>query len=504
MDEAAFRADAPVIIVGGGPVGLSLALGLARYGVRSTVLERAFEPARESRAAVIWPRTQDILRDWNAFDALRAAGSFVTAFRALNACNEATLLSIDFAALDDVLDDPGALLLPQSDTERILRALVTEQPLCELRLGAEVTGLRQEARFVDVAFTQDGRDMTLRAPYVVGCDGAHGIVRNTLGLSLEGMTYKSRIVLSDAVLDRDFDEDARVRVCIDQPGVCAAIRFAPRTWRVIASVDETVDADIALSEEAQNARIHRVFGEASSQTLWTSLFKIHRRHAQRFVVGRVALAGDAAHLNSPAGGQGMNAGIQDAANLAWKLAWTLRSGDRATTLLESYDVERREMVTDTIERATDRLTRIALGFSPRTKRFAARTMWRAVRGRGMQRKLGRALGMLSGRYTRSPIVDSRHPLAGRRIDDLRLPDGPRIHQQRDGEAAIVVAGDFACSLPHIRVPSPPKRWHVKLPAVLIVRPDGCVASVVEKPTLAKVEAAWAHAFCGTIPLPVYC
>ncbi|MDE2483153.1 MAG: FAD-dependent monooxygenase [bacterium] len=494
--------DAPVIIVGGGPVGLALALALARYDVRSILLERALEPVRESRAVVIWPRTQEILRDWNVYDAVRAAGNFVTTFRALNACTDATLLSVDFSAVDDVVDDPGVIVLPQNDTETVLRRLVAAHPLCDMRLGAEVTALRPDARYVEVAYAQDGGERTLRGAYVVGCDGAHGIVRHALGLSLEGMTYDSRIVLSDEVLADDLGEDALARVRIDQPGICAAIRFAPRTWRVIASVGKDEDPERALSEAAHRERLRMVFGDVATTTIWSSIFNIHRRHAQRFVVGRVALAGDAAHLNSPAGGQGMNAGIQDAANLAWKLALTLRDGDRDPALFESYDVERREMVTDTIERYTDRLTRVALGFSPRTKQLAARTMWRAVRGRGMQRKLCRALGMLSGRYTKSPLVDARHPLAGRRIDDLRLPDGTRINHRRGGQAMLVVAGDFPLDLPHVRVPVAPKRWHVKLPVVLVVRPDGCVAAVVEKPTFEKIEAAWRRAFCGMLPLPV--
>jgi hypothetical protein len=244
-----------------------------------------------------------------------------------------------------------------------------------------------------------------------------------------------------------------------------------------------------------------VFGEGvQTTTIWSSLFKIHRRHAQRFIVGRVALAGDAAHLNSPAGGQGMNAGIQDAANLAWKIAYALKDGGNGDALFESYDVERREMLTDTIERYTDRLTRVGLGFSPRARQVVVRAMSRAVRGRGMQRKLCRALGMLSGRYTKSPIVDARHPLAGRRIDDLRLPSGQRINEVRNGGTLLVVAGEMQLDLPHVQIPVPPKRWHIKHPVVLIVRPDGCVAAVVEKPTHERIERAWEMAFCGTVPL----
>ena len=198
----------------------------------------------------------------------------------------------------------------------------------------------------------------------------------------------------------------------------------------------------------------------------------------------------------------MNAGIQDTANLAWKIAAALRSEHCAQALFESYDLERREMVTDTVERFTDRLTRVGIGLPSRVRQFAVRTFSRAIRGPGMQRKICRAVGMLSGRYSNSPIIDSTHPLAGRRIDDLRLFDGTRINQHRRGEALLVVAGEMPLDLPHVRIPVPPKRWHVKPPVVLIVRPDGCVAAVVDKPTREKIEAAWHHSFCDALPLPV--
>ena len=493
--------DAPVIIVGGGPVGLSLALGLAVRNVSSIVLERRPEPVPESRALVMWPRTQEIFRDWNAYAALRSAGTFVTQFGAVNANTERQIIAVDFTCLRDIVEDPGVLIIPQNVTERVLRDIVSADDRCELIVGAEVRAIVQDSRFVTVKFERDGVERTLRAAYVAGCDGSHGVVRHAIGMSLEGITYDTRVVLSDERVEERLDGELTARVRLDKPGIRAAIRFAPQLWRTISSIDANVPDEVALGAEAHRERLDSLFGNLPSTTLWSSAFSIHRRHAQRFVIGRVALAGDAAHLNSPAGGQGMNAGIQDAANLAWKIAYALTGTGDATVLFESYDVERREMVTDTIERYTDRLTRVMTRFSPRAKGFAIRAVSRAVRGNGMQRKICRGLSMLSGRYTKSPIVESRHPLAGRRIDDLVLADGSRINHHRKGEAALVVAGEFATALPHIRVESPPKRWHVRPPVVLVVRPDGCVAVVVEKPTSEKIETAWERAFAGAIALP---
>jgi 2-polyprenyl-6-methoxyphenol hydroxylase-like FAD-dependent oxidoreductase len=497
-----FRVDAPVIIVGGGPVGLSLALGLARYGSASIILERNREPVPESRAAVIWPRTQEILRDWGAYAPLRQAGRFARELRGVNARTQATFVTIDFSTIDDVFDDPGALMLPQSQTERILRELVGSNPLCALRTGAVVGGLAQDQSGVDVFVDGPSGHERLRASFVVGCDGAHGVVRQAIGLTLQGVTYDTRVVLSDETVNVDIPPDITARVRFDLPGLRGAIRFGDRSWRVMASVPKEISDEDALAPLAHRERVRDLFGDAPYETQWSSLFKIHRRHAQRFVVGRVMLAGDAAHLNSPAGGQGMNAGIQDAANLAWKLAFAARSERSAAALMESYDRERREIITDTVERVTDRITRFGITFPMRARQFAIRTFARVIRARGMQRKLCRGIGMLSGRYNTSPIIDARHPLAGRRIDDLRLVDGSRINARRAGQALLIVTGDFALDLPHVRVPSPPKRWHVKPPVVLIVRPDGCVAAVIERPSLERIEAAWRRAFCDALPLPV--
>jgi len=492
--------DAPVIIVGGGPVGLSLALGLARYDTRSIVLERNAEPVRESRAGVIWPRTQEILRDWGAYELLRAAGRFVRALQAVNARTQAPIATVDFGEVEDVFEDPGALMIPQNATESILRELVASNPLCDLRTGTNVTGLAQDADGVDL-FCEGPQDAArLRASFVAGCDGSRGVVRSTLGLSLVGVTYDSRVVLSDEIVDTPLAGDLRARP--DLPGLRLAVAWGDRRWRVVASIPSEIGDEEALAPRAHHERLRDLFGNEPVTTEWCSVFKVHRRQAERFVVGRVVLAGDAAHLNSPGGGQGMNAGIHDVANLAWKLALAVRNDRCAAALLESYDLERRGIITDTVERFTDSLSRIGIHFPLRAKQFAVRAFSRAVRAHGMQRKLCRGIGMLSGRYTNSPIVDNRHPLAGKRLDDLRLTDGSRLSARRAAEAAIVVVGDFRLDLPHLNLPAAPRRWHVKAPVVLIVRPDGCVAAVVEKPTLERVERAWRRAFCGALPLPV--
>ncbi|MDQ2865912.1 MAG: FAD-dependent monooxygenase [Candidatus Eremiobacteraeota bacterium] len=499
MDSSEFRVDAQVIIVGGGPVGLSLALGLATKHVRSIVLERNAEPVAESRALVVWPRTQEVFRTWGAYDALREAGTFLRKLSAADAKTEKRLITLDFASLADIVEDPGVLLIPQNVTERVLRALVSSNALCTLLLGVEVTTVLQNPKFTTVAFTRNGATEHLRSGYVAGCDGAHSVVRHAIGMSLQGTTYDSRVVLSDERIDEPFATETTLRVRLDGRLPRGAIRFAPKLWRVICPLGRDVSPESALQPDTHRARLRSIFGNVGSTTLWSSVFAIHRRHAQRFAIGRVALAGDAAHLNSPAGGQGMNAGIQDAANLAWKVASALRDEQAASALLESYDLERREMFTGTIERYTDRLTSAVMRFSAFGRRSALWVISQAVRGAGLQRQICRGLSMLDGRYSNSPLIRANHFLSGRRLDDLLLADGSRINHHRNGDAALIVVGNLRMGLAHIHVPVAPKRWRLKPPTALVVRPDGYVASVVRNPSLERVTEAWNDALCGPLP-----
>jgi len=493
-----------VVIVGAGPVGCSLALGLAHHGVRSLVIERSREIARESRALVIWPRTAELLRDWGAWEPLLAAGRFTTVFTPHDAARDEALLSIDFCDIADSVESPGALFIPQYDTVRILRERVEAHPLCGLRYDEEAVALEQDDTEVRLGVHGANGMDTVSAPFVVGADGAHGFVRHALGFSLQGATYSTRVAIADVEIESNARPYPSPRIALDAPGLLVGIEYAPGIWRTIASVAPSIGDDAALAPAAHAARIAHLFGDAarSAKVSWSSLFRIHRRHAPNFISGRVALAGDAAHLNSPAGGQGMNAGIHDTANLAWRLACALKSSHCAKALLAGYDIERREMQSDSIERTTDLATRLAVYAPPKLKRFAFAWMRRSLRARGMRRKACRTLGMLDGRYTRSPDVDTSHPLAGRRIGDVALDNGRRINTERRGRAALLCCGDVRLEgIETLALAKPPKRWLLKHPSAIVIRPDGFVAAVIEKPTRARVEAMWRRAFCCASPLP---
>jgi 2-polyprenyl-6-methoxyphenol hydroxylase-like FAD-dependent oxidoreductase len=417
--------DVPVAIVGAGPVGLALALGLARQGVRSLVVERRDAPSEHSKAPGIHVRTREVLRQWGLEDRFLAAGQ-LTGSLTLHTPAPARppLATIDFRELVDEADRPGLLILEQSETERLLLDAVRESGSSEVRFSAEAVGLEQDDGRVRLSLRggQDGQ--VVEAAYVVGCDGAGSFVREALGLPFDGMTYSVRPMLADVRISDARDELPWPRTLNARGGITTAIRLKPGLWRLIRLErgDPEQGEDVRGAEV--RARMVEVLGEGPCELVWASRFRIHRRASPRFRVGRVLLAGDAAHVHSPVGGLGMNGGIQDAHNLAWKLAHALRGGD-ADRLLASYEVERRAVVVEDVSRYTDVVTRLFLQ-APAVARQAAFALFRlAARSRRLRRMNLRRTAMLDLGYPASPLLDADERAAGVRLPNpvLRAPDG---------------------------------------------------------------------------------
>src|ERR1700751_4109747 len=204
-----------------------------------------------------------------------------------------------------------------------------------------------------------GETKSYRGRYLVGCDGAHSVVRGELGWELEGKTYPTRVLLADVRIQDERDQLPWPVFAPDVSGVLAGLRYQPHHWRLISTLNPGESEQAVLESSSIDRKVVQLLGEGSHEQLWSSVFHIHCRTSPHFRQGRVLLAGDAAHINSPAGGQGMNSGIQDAHNLAWKLARILAGAD-AEALLASYEVERREAVIKNVDRYTDFLTRFGL------------------------------------------------------------------------------------------------------------------------------------------------
>lgn len=344
------------LVVGAGPVGLTMANELARHGVSCRIIDRATEPSQTSRALAIFPRTLE------AFESMGIADRFLAAGHRLHGLSLHHRLEqigrIDFNSLASPF--PFALGLPQSETERLLSERLNTFGITVKR-GIELTSFTQTSDCVQAIVRHiDGHEETIETPWVIGCDGAHSTTRHVLGMDFEGAQYAESFILADVHLESALPRD-RVHLFLGDDGVLGIIPFSETLWRIVANIppesrDQSLP-EVTLAEVQALLDRRGPPQDRASDPVWMSRFHISHRKVRQFRQLRVFLAGDAAHIHSPAGGQGMNTGIQDAFNLAWKLALVVRRGAPAQ-LLASYHIERAPVARDVLN-LTDRITRMA-------------------------------------------------------------------------------------------------------------------------------------------------
>lgn len=439
---------APVAIIGAGPVGLSLALGLARSGVRSVLLERKRTTSVRSKAPALHLRTREILRQWGVEHTLREAGTLLETMPVYTAAGR-RLLEFDFARLAGEAEQPGVLFLEQGRTEQLLLEALRATGYCDVRFGAEVSAVETGPDSTAVTYVDAGVSRVVDARFTVGCDGSGSMVRTALGLAFDGAALPVRATLADVRVADGRDSFPWPRYHDGARGITGAQRLAPGHWRLVRVESER---DVLSRPEAPDEHVTaqevdgwvgEVLGPGPAPVIWASRFQFQRRSSPRYGVGRVLLAGDAAHVFPPVMGQGMNAGIQDAHNLAWKLAAALDGGD-AEALLASYDEERRRAV-GAVSRYVERRARLGVQ-APRAVRSAVLGVMRfamavpAARNRSL-----RSLAMLDRGYHASPLLDPADRAAGVRLPDPELhgPEGERVrlHHALPVGAALLRLGD---------------------------------------------------------------
>lgn len=432
--------DTQVVIAGGGPVGLSLALGLARAGVRSTILEKKDRPDPHSRATLVLPRTLEIFRQWGVLDRFVAAGNVVPHVRLREPSSKHHILHVNFTKLTDISATAYALALPQDRTEELLLDAVRMSGLVDVRFSTELVGFTQHDDGIRFR-TRDGRgtESTGTARYLVGADGAHSIVRRELGIELEGKTYPTHARLVDVRVPPELDRTDEWPTILSRRGIVVGIRFGNRVWRIIEQV-----VDPELTGSALDAHVvemaSELFGGAPEEILWESSYRKHERCATRFRVGDVLLAGDAAHLNSPAGGQGMNSGVHDVHNLAWKLARCIvdPTVDR-DALLDSYAEERRSLVKRRILPATDVAERFQAA-RPHRRITIVRALDALFDFAHSTGAITNRFAMLDVPYLESPILRRSDARIGQRLPDVVDSYGNRFFDRFDGGALLWAGG----------------------------------------------------------------
>ncbi|MGW0709666.1 FAD-dependent monooxygenase [Streptomyces sp. NPDC002643] len=480
-----------VIVVGAGPTGLLLAGDLAAAGVPVTLVERRQRQISNlSRAFAVHARTLEQLDARGLADELEEKG------RRLDRIRLFTRLVVRLDTLPSRFNH--VLVIPQYEVEKVLLRRAVEAGV-RFRYETEVTGIDQDADGVTVHVRgPQGEAESLPAAYAVGADGHRSAVRTAIGQPFPGKSVIRSVVLADVRLDEPPEELIAANAVGDAFAFIAP--FGDGYYRVVGwhrgrDVPDSEPLDLDEVREITRLALGRDHGMRDAR--WMSRFHSDERQAPAYRVGRVFLAGDAAHVHTPAGGQGMNTGLQDAANLGWKLAAVLR-GHAAPALLDTYQAERHP-VGKAVLRSSGGIIRLAMAKYPWTRAFRA-VAATVVNHVGPVRT--RMTGQVTGIGYAYPAPRGAHRLAGTRAPDIALTDGGRLYE-------ALRAGRFVLITPRDTNRSPLADAHKELltttnwasdrRTALLVRPDGYVAWAAEGPEgtdTPTIEAALGAALGG--------
>jgi 2-polyprenyl-6-methoxyphenol hydroxylase-like FAD-dependent oxidoreductase len=330
---------AKVLVLGAGPVGLTMAIELRRYGIDFRIVEKAETRSDKSKALVVWSRTLELLERGGLSDRFVAAGRKVDAANII--AGGKPIAHIGLREMDTPYS--YALVLPQSDTERLLEDALEKRGV-KVERQVEAISLTPERDGVAVSLRgADGSTEDARFDWVIGCDGAHSLARHSLGMEFEGDTLLSDFILADVHLQNFPVPENELGVYWHEEGALAVFPITAGRFRVVADLGtaEGPKPRTPTLDEVQAVVDRRGPGGVTvTDPAWLSGFRINERKVRDYRAGRVFLVGDAAHVHSPAGGQGMNTGMQDAFNLAWKLSLVINGIVPDGTLLDSYSRER--------------------------------------------------------------------------------------------------------------------------------------------------------------------
>ncbi|GAB1422411.1 NAD(P)/FAD-dependent oxidoreductase [Anaerolineales bacterium] len=344
----------PIIIVGAGPVGLSLATALISRGIAVKVFEKELELSPEARASTFHPRTLEMFNEWGVINTVLASGYQVDYLQYWERDNRQLIAQFDYKAIANDTPFPFRLQCPQSVLTRVLKPHVETSPYGDVYMGHEFISAEDKGDHVAVTLKNSEGEMIVKGRFLCGADGAHSLVRDSLGIEFIGMTYRDRFLLiaSDIDFSQIFENLGPVSYIFD-PQEWVIILQLPDVTRIVFRIPEEVDAQAVQESEAIRQRIQNFIAQdIDFKVHSTSIYNVHQRVASRLREGNIILLGDAAHINNPMGGMGMNSGIHDAYHLTDFIERILAG--ESEDLLDEYSDMRRYYALNHIQQSTDK------------------------------------------------------------------------------------------------------------------------------------------------------
>ncbi len=409
----------PVLIVGAGPTGLSMASELHRHGIEFRIIDKEQKPIATSNALALHSRTLEIFEQMGLVDKVLTKGIKLNQFTIF--ADGKKIVESNFNLIDSQY--PFALGLAQHHTEALLIEHLAEHNI-HPEFHVEIADFANAADGFHVTLkNESGAEEALHADWLVACDGAHSFIRNQLNIPFEGQSLGEHFIMADAEIEWEFGDHDLVAF-LSHHGPMAVITYEPGVRRILFEV--TNDPELSQSTHPVKKDFERLakercpFPVTIGEPTWTSGFWINERIVPRYQQGRVLLAGDAAHIHSPVGGQGMNTGIQDAFNLAWKLALTIK-GAAHQQLLNSYSEERRP-IAQAVLRGSTAMTHVVASKNPLLRMVRNFVFGLINRHQALRKKVVNVVSEHNVNYEKSPIVTNANAHLRRvKVGDA-LPD----------------------------------------------------------------------------------
>ena len=462
-----------VAVIGAGAVGLTLAGRLAQHGIGVEVLEQEADRIRIGSRAICMQR--ETLETWARLGIGERVAERGIQWRIGRTYHRGRqLFAVELPAHEEHF--PPFVNISQSEVEELLEARLGELGVV-VRRGQRCIGIEQDETGVVLISETDGTTRRRRFGYLVGADGAHSTVRHAAGIGFEGCTFDDRFLIADIRAELPFSNERHFHFDPPwNPGRQVLIHPQPDgIWRIDWQVPPETDADAERASGKLDRRIRAVIGERTPYELvWLTAYRFSQRVADRFRDGRVFLAGDAAHVMSPFGARGLNSGVADAENLAWRLAWVLRHG-AGPLLLDGYEAERRGAALDNLS-ATDATMRfmaphglVRRAWRDLVLRLAPRLGW-------FRRRVNAGRLAEPARYAAVGPDDARLPRHGSVAPDLPLPGGGRLRDRLGRGFVLLAPRPIEAPVPVVVI-GPATPYGDEL--AWLVRPDGYLAGSAE-------------------------